>query len=431
MTNQTYSHIDNKKIQYLDCFYAIVVFLYFIVQPFIALLLGIYGLAILSLVKKKIYLNKAYIYALLCFFILFLESCMHVMFKGYNETTVRIIFFLCSYIMLISLLLFYNPGRMPQYISAIWCLLVWLSFIFAFLGFKYGFYITPNQITDNLSFTYSIVSVFYNPNGYGQFLAFASVILLYGSMINKGILSILYSLTIGLSAIVVIGTYSRSSFLVIAFIATICLIYFIKNETFISVLKKAIGIFIALMSGWILILKEEKSFQIIRRMLLIFYEKIHFYGIDASALIRKELFVSGFDLWSVNPFWGIGPGAFENKIVQGFYNTGGITNPHSLLVEILTEYGIIGFMPLFIFMLFIFTKAFQEIIRKKPSNAKKRSAYVLILGIIAFIFLSFINSRNLIGFPVGLYFLSLISIYNDMKAAQDSKINLAFLAIAK
>ncbi|MBT6029465.1 MAG: O-antigen ligase family protein [Crocinitomicaceae bacterium] len=86
----------------------------------------------------------------------------------------------------------------------------------------------------------------------------------------------------------------------------------------------------------------------------------------SSSEIRKNLFLNGLDFVRESPIAGIGPGQFRHRHKTGSvkYDTGTVVGPHNYLVEVISQYGLIGWV-YFLFLLLTFVKLLKETIRRK------------------------------------------------------------------
>lgn len=71
----------------------------------------------------------------------------------------------------------------------------------------------------------------------------------------------------------------------------------------------------------------------------------------SSGNVRKNLLLNGINLLKDNPLIGVGPGQFRQRHIEGNveHPTHTVTNPHNFPIEIISNYGIIGWGYLLIF----------------------------------------------------------------------------------
>lgn len=79
---------------------------------------------------------------------------------------------------------------------------------------------------------------------------------------------------------------------------------------------------------------------------------------ERSTNLRKNLILNGIDFIKDEPIFGIGPGGYHNRLASGNYKhyISQHRSPHNLPVEIISEFGVIGWMYLlFVFLLLVTT----------------------------------------------------------------------------
>lgn len=76
---------------------------------------------------------------------------------------------------------------------------------------------------------------------------------------------------------------------------------------------------------------------------------------------RKSLILNGVDFIKEQPVWGIGAGEFRERHASGHvkHNAGTVIGPHNYLMEIVTQYGIAGWI-YFVFLGFLFLRAVRK-----------------------------------------------------------------------
>lgn len=101
-----------------------------------------------------------------------------------------------------------------------------------------------------------------------------------------------------------------------------------------------------------------------------------FYGLkgeesgDASFDTREEMIFSGIDLWLSSPLWGHGNEAF--RVMSGFG-----TYSHSTPVELLSNYGIVGFVCYYLFYVQVFKRA-RALARSQNHHLSVAGAWVIL-----------------------------------------------------
>ncbi len=76
----------------------------------------------------------------------------------------------------------------------------------------------------------------------------------------------------------------------------------------------------------------------------------------SSITVRKNLILNGIEFIKEKPIIGIGPGNFFNRLEEnkGLYPTGTVRSPHNFVIELISQYGVIGWA-YFIVLLYLFT----------------------------------------------------------------------------
>lgn len=98
------------------------------------------------------------------------------------------------------------------------------------------------------------------------------------------------------------------------------------------------------------------------------YREYQMRGTDWSTNIRKNLLMNGWYLTKQSKFVGVGPAQFrwyhQQKLVP--YPTTTVDSPHDGLMEILSQYGLLIFIPYVFILFFYWVKALQS--RKQNMN---------------------------------------------------------------
>jgi hypothetical protein len=129
-----------------------------------------------------------------------------------------------------------------------------------------------------------------------------------------------------------------------------------------------------------------------------------------SNVLRKNLILTGRDLFIESKGLGVGAGNYKSYIRQGLtdYQTDGIDSPHNWPLEVLSQYGIIigaFFLLLFIYILLM-------IFRSSKQRGFNRKQLLLLFLIICYAIMSNANSI-FISLPMNWFMLSLIAVYGD------------------
>lgn len=86
----------------------------------------------------------------------------------------------------------------------------------------------------------------------------------------------------------------------------------------------------------------------------------------SSSEVRKNLILNGLDFVIESPVTGIGPGQFRHRHETGSVkqDTGTVVGPHNYFVEVISQYGLIGWV-YFLFLLMAFFKLLKTTFRRK------------------------------------------------------------------
>jgi O-antigen ligase len=123
---------------------------------------------------------------------------------------------------------------------------------------------------------------------------------------------------------------------------------------------------------------------------------------DQSSLVRLSLLNNSFNLIKENPVFGIGIGGFG--ILSE--NVDDRLSPHNILVEVLLETGVIGFL-VFLLMIYFFYKAFKTSLQDKED----RSLYYSFLYPCLFIFMGDLVSGIIEDSRINYFWLGLAVSY--------------------
>jgi O-antigen ligase len=344
--------------------------------------------------NKKIVINKFFIvFTVLWFCFLVLTTVGVLRFENIYS---KGIYGFWLIVMSWNILLFFVKKDSDNFFPIVWLFLLYLSSFMSALGDGYGVYFTNNQFVENGKLGFSLMSVFYNPNGYGQFLSLSLPFLLLGlensrQKSKKG-MSFIYYFSIISGLFLVMFTFSRLS--IFSYYLG-CLIYFALRPFFLKNKKRGflpliLVVFIACLG--FLCAKENELLM----------NKLSGFGGDTSSQIRKNIHIVAFkNIFPEAPFWGIGPGKFESMVDN--YNHDrlplfGITNPHSFLIEIVVEYGVVSLCLILIVFLF---NCYLVYLKRKFLGAL---SLILVVFLVVFIATSFAESRNLRGVSLPLFF---------------------------
>lgn len=222
-------------------------------------------------------------------------------------------------------------------------------------------------------------------------ILFVSVILLLQKY-NMKRFRLLYIFNICSSIYFILITSTRA---VIISLLVIFLIYFLYNsKSFIEGLKFVL--FVILLSSFGLLLLEFGNFSFIER-----FEELS----DYETLARYDGYLNAIKVFEDNMQIGAGP--------SGYYKLTGRQYPHNLILEVLSEYGILGI----IFLLIIVVSSFKIVLKK----FRKSNTFVQILKILWIYFFLNTMTSGYISSNREFWILCaiLVSIYNLEKRANN------------
>lgn len=128
---------------------------------------------------------------------------------------------------------------------------------------------------------------------------------------------------------------------------------------------------------------------------------------------HTELYNGALKLYLTKPIFGIGPKLFREECKK--YGTKCSTHPHNYYIQLLTETGLIGFLSLFSFFIFITINLTRSIVSKKRSDQTDSKFFIYLFFFVVFFPLmptgSIFNNYNAIVLflPVGI----LISLHKE------------------
>jgi len=127
----------------------------------------------------------------------------------------------------------------------------------------------------------------------------------------------------------------------------------------------------------------------------------------SSTTVRKNLIYNGFDMIKSHPFIGVGPGQFrvkhENKEVK--YETETVINPHNYIIELIAQYGIIGWS-YFLFLGVVFILQINKC-------AKTKQNYWILFLIPVYLTFS-ISPSSFLVLDINWFFVSLIVVFTQI-----------------
>lgn len=128
-----------------------------------------------------------------------------------------------------------------------------------------------------------------------------------------------------------------------------------------------------------------------------------------STAIRKNLILNGLDFTLKSNFLGIGAGQFEYKMKEEKpkYFTDGIYSPHHFLIEIVSQYGLIGLMLILIFFVSVLYKLFIHFKRYRRYSISNE--FILLISLIIVYVITSNSSSSYISHPINWIILTVIS----------------------
>ncbi|HEX3038032.1 MAG TPA: O-antigen ligase family protein [Oscillospiraceae bacterium] len=126
-----------------------------------------------------------------------------------------------------------------------------------------------------------------------------------------------------------------------------------------------------------------------------------------TIFVRLNLIIEGFKIWTTHVLFGIGPNSFETYMQnhkEARIHTTNAIDPHNFWIEILSQYGIVIFIPFVILYVMILTKLVKII--KNGINKEKLG---LFLAAILFFFSVIIPSSSIGLYPVWVVFAVIIA----------------------
>jgi O-antigen ligase len=79
----------------------------------------------------------------------------------------------------------------------------------------------------------------------------------------------------------------------------------------------------------------------------------------ASLDVRGDVFAEGLNVWHQNPFFGVG--AYPSIVLQDLFGGGATHEFHNLFIDILVQYGLVGFILVFLNYLLILGKIYPRL----------------------------------------------------------------------
>ncbi len=126
-----------------------------------------------------------------------------------------------------------------------------------------------------------------------------------------------------------------------------------------------------------------------------------------TIFVRLNLIIEGFKIWTAHVLFGIGPNSFENYMLthdEARKHTTNTIDPHNFWIEILSQYGLVIFLPFAILYCCTVIKLFKFL--KSGLTKEKLSLFLMI---VLFFFSIAIPSSSIGLYPVWVVFSILIA----------------------
>jgi len=208
------------------------------------------------------------------------------------------------------------------------------------------FYITITTVSDVKQLT-AINSLNYQSIGY--YLTFSGLIVFLYSFEKKNPYRILKLFTYILAFLLVVFTGARGP-LVAFFLGTAAIAFFKSRKVFILILVVSFA-FILLLNPIIdFLYKNFPSFSsgVIRGLSFLYLGRNRDYPLSAQIATRKPFYENALFVFGLFPYFGSGVGGFSYYSGVGIY-------PHNLFLELLSDYGLFGFLSFLIGVIYILT----------------------------------------------------------------------------
>jgi teichuronic acid biosynthesis protein TuaE len=278
---------------------------------------------------------------------------------------------------------------------------------------NYAFYmqtLSPNNLAN-----WTPVTTFDNPNNYSSYLVVSACFALILGFRTKKYFGLILFVTIMSWAISYVS-HSRISIISLVLLTSVFVLYTKKNwlSEVLNYRKQIIGVFslvvltfsILLISQQAGLYKEFGSTQFPNNELLdIANGNINrdnnlsnitetLNRPNKSNSSRLGLYKNGFYFLISTYGRGVGAGNFDPYILNklGKYDTGGMINPHSWIIQILSQYGLVVFIPLLIWALMVFIQFIKT--RNQFDTNSKQFTYGLLGLCMLMLYMSISNSTS-------------------------------------
>ncbi|NEU30305.1 O-antigen ligase family protein [bacterium LRH843] len=245
-------------------------------------------------------------------------------------------------------------------------------------------------------------AVFYNENDFAFFLSLIFPLFLVKTIYNERKVSKLFNISFLLLLLLIVVINDSKLVLISIIIQFIVLLFIVKK----SYLFRSISC-VVLILGAIYLIQNPSN---IANFVFMYTQIQEGFG---SAFIRLNLYLGGFEILADSYFLGVGPKNYSEYIIHSDRFTGGITNPHSWLIEIMSDYGIF----IFGYYLFLYITTLNRVYKICTSIYVNQQVKVISLGIflsmVGFTISSFSSSGIMYQFGYWLYMAFVLAFVNN------------------
>lgn len=312
-------------------------------------------LSILTLFKsefKRVFISTLWIYLLTCLFVGFIEFFTGIHISG--DFTEKLLDLQVGNLMYTPVFLWDNPNTFISIISLVSAAIVLLD----------------NRVRTNFLMQSTIVA----PLFFFSFTASSRFGILIAVLFLLGFISLQFK---------VVLLKLKSQFLLLLGVVILFLLTIINNQLFYGPMWEKGDDY--RLNQLVVIDQRDNNLELVGKEELL-YEMGKDSLIDllksaknesSSNDQRKRLILNGIDLWKSNPVLGVGAGQYSYKTSIGEvkYNVGTLRGPHNLVIELLSQFGLIG-----IAFLFFLLYSFYRILRKGENWSYR--CLVLAIGLV-------------------------------------------------
>lgn len=263
----------------------------------------------------------------------------------------------------------------------------------------YGnFYHFLKTLSPNHFVNWIPVSTFNNPNNFSIYLVLSSIFFFIARKVRPDY----KDLFMGLIAYCFLAIYLGSSRLGVIAILTTYGLYLLLNNTKATIKKftsKKLWLLIALSTATFIYILNTDYTSIMAESRLkegqqenAVSPKKPTTGISSTD-VRKNLIINGLHYFKNSCFLGVGAGGYEPYTLQGKgeTDTDGMINPHNWTIQVLANYGIIIFLPVYGFYLLIITYLLRH---RNTFKLGSEPHYYLSAGIMLFVVYAIISNSD-------------------------------------